>query len=94
MRKTNPDASRPFRVPFVPLVPILGISTCLLLMFSLPAENWLRLLIWLVIGFIIYFLYGRRHSVMARVSNLDLLKQDASSAVAFTVVPPEDHPRE
>jgi APA family basic amino acid/polyamine antiporter len=65
MRRTNPKANRPFRAPFVPLVPILGILTCLLLMFSLPAENWYRLIIWLVIGLVIYFLYGRRHSVMA-----------------------------
>ena len=66
MRKTNPDANRPFRAPLVPLVPILGIATCLLLMFSLPAENWYRLIIWLLVGLVIYFLYGRRHSVMAR----------------------------
>ena len=51
----------------MPLVPILGIVFCLVLMFSLPAENWLRLLIWLVIGMSIYFSYGRRHSVMARL---------------------------
>jgi len=66
MRRTNPDANRPFRAPLVPLVPILGILTCLLLMFSLPAENWYRLIIWLLIGLVIYFAYGRRHSVMAR----------------------------
>src|SRR5437588_12565928 len=66
MRKTNPQANRPFRAPFVPLIPILGILTCLLLMFSLPAENWYRLIIWLLIGLVIYFAYGRRHSVMAR----------------------------
>jgi hypothetical protein len=65
MRRTNPNAKRPFRAPFVPLVPILGILTCLLLMFSLPVENWYRLIIWLVVGFFIYFLYGRRHSVMS-----------------------------
>jgi APA family basic amino acid/polyamine antiporter len=64
MRKTHPDAKRPFRAPFVPLVPILGILTCLLLMFSLPPENWLRLLIWLLIGFAIYFGYGKKHSIM------------------------------
>ena len=64
MRKTNPDAKRPFRAPLVPLTPILGILTCLLLMFSLPAENWWRLIIWLLIGFVIYFAYGRKHSVM------------------------------
>jgi APA family basic amino acid/polyamine antiporter len=65
MRRTNPNAKRPFRAPLVPLVPILGILTCLLLMFSLPAENWYRLIIWLLIGLAIYFLYGRRHSVMS-----------------------------
>src|SRR5262249_54825899 len=65
MRRTNPNANRPFRAPLVPLIPILGILTCLLLMFSLPAENWYRLIIWLVIGLVIYFLYGRRHSVMS-----------------------------
>jgi APA family basic amino acid/polyamine antiporter len=65
MRRTNPNAKRPFRAPFVPLVPILGILTCLLLMFSLPVENWYRLIIWLLVGLVIYFLYGRRHSVMS-----------------------------
>ena len=71
MRKTNPDANRPFRAPLVPLVPILGILTCLLLMFSLPAGNWYRLIIWLLIGFAIYFFYGRYHSVMARQHHLE-----------------------
>ena len=67
MRRTNPNAERPFRAPFVPLVPILGILSCLLLMFSLPVENWYRLFIWLGLGFIIYFGYGRHNSVMARI---------------------------
>jgi Amino acid transporters len=66
MRKTNPDAKRPFRAPFVPLVPILGIIFCLVLMFSLPPGNWLRLAVWLLFGFGIYFFYGRYHSVLAR----------------------------
>ena len=70
MRKTNPDANRPFRAPLVPLVPILGILTCLLLMFSLPEENWYRLILWLAVGLVIYFLYGRRHSVMAQQRHL------------------------
>jgi APA family basic amino acid/polyamine antiporter len=66
MRRTNPDARRPFRVPLVPITPILGILSCLLLMFSLPAANWVRLLGWLGAGLVIYFAYGRRNSVMAR----------------------------
>jgi APA family basic amino acid/polyamine antiporter len=68
MRKTHPDAVRPFKVPFMPVTPILGIITCLILMFSLPAENWARLFGWLVVGFCIYFGYGKRHSVMANMA--------------------------
>ncbi len=64
MRRTNPGAERPFRCPWVPTVPILGILFCLLLMFSLPTANWWRLGAWLAIGLVIYFFYGRRHSVM------------------------------
>ena len=67
MRKTHPNAERPFRAPLVPFVPIAGIVCCLVLMFSLPAENWWRLIIWLAVGFVIYFSYGRRHSIMARL---------------------------
>jgi APA family basic amino acid/polyamine antiporter len=66
MRYINPQAERPFRTPLFPLIPIAGISTCTLLMFSLPAANWLRLLVWLLIGLIIYFTYSRRHSIMSR----------------------------
>ena len=66
MRKTNPDAHRPFRCPLVPLIPILGILSCLLLMFSLPTANWIRLLGWLGLGLVIYFVYSRHHAVMGR----------------------------
>jgi APA family basic amino acid/polyamine antiporter len=64
MRRTNPDAARPFRCPLVPIVPILGIFCCLVLMLSLPAENWYRLAGWLALGLVIYFLYGRHHSTL------------------------------
>lgn len=64
MRRIDPGAKRPFRCPFVPVVPILGILTCLLLMFSLPAANWWRLFSWLALGMVIYFAYGRHHSVL------------------------------
>ncbi len=66
MRKTNPDAERPFKVPFMPVTPILGIVTCLILMLSLPWENWARLVVWLGVGFGIYFSYGVRHSALAK----------------------------
>ncbi len=64
MRYTEPDAKRPFRCPWVPAIPVLGVLFCLMLMFSLPSENWLRLFVWLVVGMVIYFAYGRFHSVM------------------------------
>jgi basic amino acid/polyamine antiporter, APA family len=67
MRVKHPEAERPFRAPLVPLTPVLGILICLLLMFSLPAENWWRLIAWLAAGFVIYFGYGRKHSVLARM---------------------------
>jgi APA family basic amino acid/polyamine antiporter len=62
MRRTNPDAPRSFRTPWVPLVPILGIATCVLMMVSLPWETWLRLAVWLGLGLLIYFGYGQKHS--------------------------------
>src|SRR5215471_9700424 len=80
MRRTNPDANRPFRAPLVPLVPILGIATCLLLMFSLPYENWVRLIVWLLIGLLIYFLYGRRHSVMVDHTGHEIRSHGVSPA--------------
>jgi basic amino acid/polyamine antiporter, APA family len=64
MRRTHPEAERPFRAPLVPMVPVLGILTCLVLMFSLPAENWVRLIVWLGIGLLIYIFYGRKHSIL------------------------------
>jgi basic amino acid/polyamine antiporter, APA family len=64
LRKSDAEISRPFRTPGVPLVPVLGILFCLLLMAGLPIETWLRLVVWLVIGLFIYFLYGRNHSVL------------------------------
>jgi len=66
MRLREPDAHRPFKAPGGVATPILGILFCLLLMFSLPVENWWRLFIWLGAGFVIYFSYSRSRSVMAR----------------------------
>ncbi len=66
MRRTHPEAERPFRAPFYPVVPILGILSCLLLMFSLPVENWYRLLAWMLLGFALYFSYGYSHSELRK----------------------------
>ena len=62
MRKTNPDAPRPYRTPLVPLVPALGVLVCFAMMYALDGETWLRLVIWLAIGLAIYFGYSRHHS--------------------------------
>ncbi len=62
MRRTHPDLPRPFRTPLVPLVPVLGILANLFLMAGLGLENWLRLIIWMVLGIAIYFGYSRKHS--------------------------------
>jgi APA family basic amino acid/polyamine antiporter len=66
MRWTNPNADRPFRAPLFPFVPLAGIAMCLLLMFSLPAENWYRLAGWLLLGLVVYYFYGRRHSTLGK----------------------------
>lgn len=62
LRKTQPDVKRPFRTPWVPFVPILGILICLAQMIALPVDTWLRLLIWMCIGFVIYFGYSIKRS--------------------------------
>jgi APA family basic amino acid/polyamine antiporter len=65
LRRTRPDLHRAFRTPLVPLVPVLSVCASLWLMLNLPAETWLRFAIWMAIGFVVYFLYGRSHSRLA-----------------------------
>jgi APA family basic amino acid/polyamine antiporter len=62
MRVRRPDLARPFKTPWVPFVPIMGILISLALMGGLKGLTWLRLIIWLVIGMVIYFTYGVKHS--------------------------------
>lgn len=62
LRRTQPNINRPFKTPLVPFVPILGILICLSQMIALPFDTWLRLFVWMLIGFIIYFAYGIKHS--------------------------------
>ena len=64
LRRSDADVARPFRTPGVPFVPLLGVAFCLLLMAALPLDTWLRLIIWLAIGMVVYFAYGRHHSVL------------------------------
>ena len=75
MRKTMPNVPRGFKTPFVPLIPVLGITTCLFMMVFLPADTWIRLLIWMVIGLDVYILYGFKNSKLQtkKPSRSDLL---------------------
>jgi APA family basic amino acid/polyamine antiporter len=64
MRRTKPDAPRPFRTPWVPFVPLMGILLSGAQMVALPFDTWLRLILWMALGLGIYFLYGHRHSTL------------------------------
>ncbi len=72
LRAKRPEAKRPFRVPFGPIFPVLGILSCAYLMLSLPVLTWVRFLVWLDIGMVIYWFYGRTHSPLVN-------KQEAAS---------------
>ncbi len=62
MRRNRPDVHRPFKTPWMPFVPLMGIIISLALMLGLNGVTWLRLVIWLIIGMVIYFTYGIKHS--------------------------------
>ncbi|MBS1780946.1 MAG: amino acid permease [Bacteroidetes bacterium] len=64
MRKKMPDAPRAFRTPLVPLVPILGVATCLFMMVFLPLDTWIRLVVWMIVGFDVYLFYGMKNSLL------------------------------
>ena len=66
LRRTRPDLERGFRVPLVPIFPLIGAALCIYLMTQLPGDTWLRSLGWLALGLLIYLLYGRRHSLLRR----------------------------
>jgi APA family basic amino acid/polyamine antiporter len=66
LRRARPDIPRPFRTPLVPLVPILGILICFGMMAFLPLDTWIRLIVWMLLGVVIYFAYGRTHSKLAK----------------------------
>ncbi|CDO27691.1 amino acid permease [Mycolicibacterium porcinum] len=65
LRRTRPDLRRGFRVPWVPVLPIAAILACLWLMLNLTGLTWIRFLLWMVVGMVVYLAYGRRHSVLA-----------------------------
>jgi basic amino acid/polyamine antiporter, APA family len=66
IRRRNPELHRPFKTPWVPFVPIMGILISMAMMVSLTGLTWIRLAVWLVIGMVLYFTYGRHHSRVQR----------------------------
>jgi len=66
LRRIRPELKRPFRTPFVPAVPVLGMAACLGIMSFLPAVTWLGFFGWMLFGLVLYFLYGFRHSRQAK----------------------------
>lgn len=66
LRKTRPDLDRPFRVPGSPILPWIAAAACAWLMVNLTVETWIRFIVWLVIGFVVYFAYSRKHSLVGK----------------------------
>jgi APA family basic amino acid/polyamine antiporter len=81
LRRTRPDLPRAFRCPGVPAVPILAILTSFYLMLNLPAATWIRFVVWMAIGFVVYFAYSASHSRLATDPNYS---RDADAAAAAT----------
>jgi APA family basic amino acid/polyamine antiporter len=77
LRVRQPELPRPFKAPMVPLVPLMGILISLLLMLSLPWDTWLRLIVWLVLGMIIYFTYGRKKSRLQNMHESNVTRASA-----------------
>lgn len=71
MRKTDPDTPRPFRTPWVPFIPILAVLVCLSMIFSLGPANWIRLGVWMIIGFVVYFTYSIKNSKIRKGEGIE-----------------------
>ena len=86
MRKKMPDAPRSFRTPFVPFVPIAGILVCLFMMVFLPLDTWIRLIVWMMIGFDLYLFYGMKNSILNKGEfSLDSFKVVAGSGLGMVL---------
>ena len=87
LRKTQPDLPRSFKTPLVPLIPLLGIGACLFMMFFLPLDTWLRLIIWMIIGIDVYMFYGAKNSKLGSLNPTTRgLKPLFNTGVALSVM--------
>jgi APA family basic amino acid/polyamine antiporter len=84
LRYAEPNRERPFKTPLVPLVPGLGILTCGYMMVALPADTWIRLIVWMALGLVIYFAYSRSHSVLARTGHMSHGDRTEPEAPSYT----------
>jgi APA family basic amino acid/polyamine antiporter len=85
MRKKMPDAPRVFKTPLVPLVPILGIATCLFMMAFLPFDTWVRLILWMLVGHDIYVFYSSRHSKLRSNGSLSRKENRSLSFIGLGI---------
>jgi APA family basic amino acid/polyamine antiporter len=76
LRSRRPDMRRPFKAPFNPVLPVVSAVCCILLMSNLAVETWLRFLVWLVVGLLIYLTYSRTHARLADPARFDALVAD------------------
>lgn len=89
LRRTRPDLQRGFRVPLVPLVPILAVLACGWLMISLAIETWIRFVVWMAIGVVVYFTYSKRRSILGRRLRETATSDDSSAGAAEVAEPGE-----
>jgi APA family basic amino acid/polyamine antiporter len=90
LRYQRPELKRPFKTPWVPFVPIMGVLTALIQMFALPGSTWIRLFLWMAAGLAIYWFYGRKHSVeRARAKKLEKLEGEIGQITADDLTPEE-----
>ncbi len=87
LRRTRPDLPRAFRTPFLPVVAALAVLMCVYLMLNLTGETWERFVIWMALGFVVYFAYGRRHSRLAAAARSRPTPDTAQRCLRATIWP-------
>jgi basic amino acid/polyamine antiporter, APA family len=96
LRRTRPDLHRAFRVPLVPVVPALAVLMCLYLMLYLSGETWIRFVVWMLAGYVVYFTYSRRHSLLTTgrrgAAGMPAQQRDTDVGLGGAGIRPDDRP--